>query len=303
MTLDAATRLARARLALDGLSVGDAFGETFFRSPGKVHSLIDKRTLHPGRPWPWTDDTAMALSIVEVLASFETIDCDDLARRFAERYRDEPWRGYGGTAHEILTAIGRGTPWATAAGEAFGGQGSMGNGGAMRAAPIGAYFADDLDRVVEEARRSAAPTHAHPDGQAGAIAIAVAAAMATAMGAGDRPRSPRALIDEVVRRTPASETRDGLETMSRIELDSDVRTVAARVGCGQRVVSWDTVPLTIWCAARHLDSYEEALWTTVSALGDRDTTCAIVGGIVVMASGAESIPAGWREAREPLPAI
>ena len=38
----------------------------------------------------------------------------------------------------------------------------------------------------------------------------------------------------------------------------------------------------------------------VSGLGDRDTTCAIVGGVVALACGAERIPAEWLSAREPL---
>lgn len=47
----------------------------------------------------------------------------------------------------------------------------------------------------------------------------------------------------------------------------------------------DTVPFALWCAARHIDDYAEAIWTTVSAGGDNDTNCAIVGGIVVLAGG------------------
>jgi ADP-ribosylglycohydrolase len=42
------------------------------------------------------------------------------------------------------------------------------------------------------------------------------------------------------------------------------------------------------------------MWQTVSALGDRDTTCAIVGGIVAVQVGEEGIPPEWRQAREPL---
>src|SRR4051812_6349887 len=53
------------------------------------------------------------------------------------------------------------------------------------------------------------------------------------------------------------------------------------------------------CAARHLGAFEEALWATVSGLGDRDTTCAIVGGILALHGNAE-IPQAWLEAREPL---
>jgi ADP-ribosylglycohydrolase len=43
-----------------------------------------------------------------------------------------------------------------------------------------------------------------------------------------------------------------------------------------------------------LDSYVEALWHTVSALGDRDTTCAIVGGIMSLIQGEEGIPDDWK---------
>jgi ADP-ribosylglycohydrolase len=56
----------------------------------------------------------------------------------------------------------------------------------------------------------------------------------------------------------------------------------------------------LWCAARHIDNFEEALWNTVSGLGDRDTTCAIVGGIVALAVGHAGIPSAFVEAREPL---
>jgi hypothetical protein len=39
----------------------------------------------------------------------------------------------------------------------------------------------------------------------------------------------------------------------------------------------------------------------VSALGDRDTTCAIVGGMVALHAGVDSIPREWLACREPLP--
>src|SRR5688500_13163962 len=167
---------ARAELALDGLSVGDAFGETNLARIPAIAERVARRLITTRRPWKWTDDTAMALSIVDTLVANGTIDEDDLARRFAARYAAEPMRGYGAGAHRILERIGAGEPWRGVAQSVFGGQGSAGNGGGMRAAPIGAWFAGDLDRAAAEAARSAAPTHAHPDGAAGAVAIAVAAA-------------------------------------------------------------------------------------------------------------------------------
>jgi ADP-ribosylglycohydrolase len=237
----------------------------------------------------------MALGVFEVLESHGGIDRDALAVVFARRYWAEPDRGYGGGAHRILQSMNEGIPWSEAARSVFHGEGSMGNGAAMRVAPIGAYFAEDLDAVVEHAAASADPTHAHPDGSAGAVAIAVA----TAIACRDAERARAAsLLDEVIARTPEGPTRDGLAYARRLGVDVDIRMAAAALGNGARVIASDTVPFCVWAAARHLHDFEQAMWTTVAALGDRDTTCAIVGGIV--ASTGAAIPEHFVRAREPL---
>ena len=237
----------------------------------------------------------MGISVVEVLAEHGAIDREQLARRFAKRYLADPSRGYGGTAHGILRALAAGLPWQEVAGSVFDGSGSMGNGAAMRAGPVGAWFVGDLARAAAEARRSAEVTHAHPEGQAGAIAVAIAAACVA--GGGVRAHD---LFDAVLRYTPDGETRAMLARAAQLPLDYDVRTAVSALGNGSQLIAQDTVPFALWCAARHLGHYEEALWTTVAGLGDRDTTCAIVGGIVALATGLEGIPTPWLAAREPL---
>jgi ADP-ribosylglycohydrolase len=278
--------------------VGDAFGERFFW----VHDLrdISVRKL-PVAPWHYTDDTAMALSIVETLGQHGRIDCDALARRFAQRFGEEPGRGYGGMAQRILAQIGSGVPWQEASAKAFGGEGSMGNGGAMRVGPVGGYFADDFAAVVENARASAQVTHAHPDGQAGAIAAAVAAAQAWRLREAHASQSRSTILETALDHTPQGKTREGLVVASKLSLEEPVDAAVEVLGSGNLVVSWDTVPFAVWCAARHIDDYKEALWATVSGLGDRDTTCAIVGSIVALAVGPQGIPKAWLKAREPLP--
>jgi ADP-ribosylglycohydrolase len=84
--------LSRAWLSLDGLSVGDAFGERFFRPLHEVRQRISRRLL-PDSPWTYTDDTEMALSIVEILKEHGSIHQDHLANRFANRMQFN--RGYG----------------------------------------------------------------------------------------------------------------------------------------------------------------------------------------------------------------
>ena len=290
--------IERARLSLEGLSVGDAFGEQLLHAGPVARALaLTHRTEPHGRMWMWTDDTAMALSLVETLAERGVVDPDALAARFGRRYLLEPGRGYGGGAHQVLGAIAAGAPWSAAARQLFDGQGSCGNGGGMRAAPVGAYFADNLPSAIHQAAISAAPTHAHPDGAAGAVAIAVAAA---AVFAGER--DPRAVLETVLAHTPDGPTRNGLRRAIPL-LRAEPVTVAAELGNGSRVLAADTVPFAIWCAATHLADFAGACWACAEVGGDIDTTCAMVGGIVVGAVGLEGIPAAWRAAREPLPPV
>ena len=287
--------LMLAHRSLVGHSVGDAFGETMFGEPQEVARRVAKRLISTKLPWRWTDDTAMALSIVEVLVRHGTIDTDALAEAFARRWAQEPSRGYGQGAFNLLTRVSRGAPWRREAQRLFDGQGSFGNGAAMRAAPIGGYFSTNLDRVRDEALRSAEPTHTHPDGAAGAVAVAIAAALA-ASGV-DR----RQLLAHVVRFTPPGHTHDRLRRAAEIDLGANLKEVGAELGTGLDVAAHDTVPFCLWVAARHLDSYEEAVWAATSQDGDRDTMGAIVGGIVVLATGDDQIPVLWRSAAEPIP--
>lgn len=72
------------------------------------------------------------------------------------------------------------------------------------------------------------------------------------------------------------------------------------LGNGTRVTCPDTVPFCLWMIARHFTDYERAVWETVRAGGDVDTTAAIVGGVVALATGPEGIPPEWLTRREGL---
>jgi ADP-ribosylglycohydrolase len=282
---------AAARRSLDGLSVGDAFGELFFLYSPHEASLA---TL-PTRPWRWTDDTHMALSIVETLELDGRIDTDRLAARFAARFAADPMRGYARGAAHLLERVGHGESWRAIAPTLFG-SGSFGNGGAMRVAPLGAFFATDLERVVREAVASAEVTHAHPEGQAGAVAVAVATALALTRADLRGESFIRATLPFV----PDGETRRRIEYACTIA-GSDLSRAMLALGTGAEVSAQDTVPFCIWSAAHHLGQFEAALWNTAKGYGDVDTTCAIVGGIV--AASVAEVPAHLIARREPLPPL
>ncbi|GGM40951.1 hydrolase [Micromonospora sonchi] len=299
-TLYPDTRLALARDALAGLSVGDALGSQFF-VPGRRPSDLVAGRLPPAL-WQWTDDTEMACSVLAALAEAGRIDRDALALAFAERC--EPYRGYGPGAVRILRLIRTGTPWPVAAAAAFDGQGSCGNGAAMRVAPLGAYFADSISRAAAQARASAEVTHAHPEGIAGAVAVAVAAALAArARLDGDRPEPARLLAGVAAALDPASEVHRGVRRVAGL-LGRPLDEIVAAVGNGSRVTAQDTVAFTCWVAATHLEDYPAAVRACVEAGGDVDTTAAIAGGMVAAYTGVGTpggVPTDWLAAREPLP--
>jgi len=289
--------LSRALLSLEGLSVGDAFGEQFFLLPETFEAAVATRTVPPA-PWSWTDDTEMALSVVSVLQAHGEIDPEALAQAFADRF--DPSRGYGPSMQRALRQIREGADWRTTISEAFEGQGSYGNGSAMRAGPIGAYFAPDLHRVTEQAHLSSLVTHTHPEAVAGAIAVAVAAALCVRLGREDQPVAPATFLDQIQPWVPSSEVASKIRRARDFPAAATLAFAVSVLGNGTGLSAQDTVPLALWCASRHLTDVEEALWLTVRAGGDRDTLCAIVGSIVSL-HRPETLPPSWLQAREPLP--
>ncbi|MEV0410650.1 ADP-ribosylglycohydrolase family protein [Streptomyces sp. NPDC050448] len=298
------THPAAARDSLEGLALGDAFGERWFprTRPGQevLRAIRARRT--PQEPeWPWTDDTAMALALHRVLMLHGAVHRDQLAEAFAATYLADAYRGYGYGMHELLPGLAREpSSWRTRTRTLFGGEGSLGNGAAMRVAPLGAWFCEDLDEAAEQAAFSAEVTHAHPEGIAGAVAVALAAALAARSRSRPAPDGP-ALLREVADRTPAGPIREGLHRAAALPADTGPRQAAGVLGNGRQIRASDTVPFALWSAARHLDSLADALWTTAEGLGDVDTTCAITGGMVAARTGLTGIPESWLTRREPLP--
>jgi ADP-ribosylglycohydrolase len=286
-------RLLRATASLRGLAVGDALGSQFFVPAN--HPALHSGDLPPG-PWGWTDDTEMACSVLAVLATHGRVDQDALAWSFAEHHDFD--RGYGPAVNRMLRLIRQeGGDWRILAAGLFGGQGSWGNGAAMRVAPLGAWYATDPEAAVHQAELSAYTTHQHSEAVAGAMAVAAAAAL---VADPDRPADPDALLGAVLGLVPRSAVAAGIRR-ARDMLDyDDVATVAAVLGCGRRTSALDTVPFALWSAARHLGDYAGAFWTTARAGGDVDTNCAIVGGVVASRPGGEP-PATWTGRTEPLP--
>lgn len=266
--------------ALDGLSVGDAFGAAFERLP---FDTIRRRELPPG-PWRWGDATSTALATAAALG--DGIDPATLAAALGERYRAWPWRAPRDGSEPVLMRIAAGVDWRIAAAAAT----AAGSAAAARGVVVGAAYRGEPARAAGEARRAAEVTHGDGEAQAGAMAVAAAAALA---GAGAKPGG--AFIEAVLPHVPEGELRARLA--AAVEIGPDRFSVAERVlGTGRRRRAVDTVPFALWVVAWHRD-YEDAAWHAAAGMGDRPTVLALVGGLV---SAWSPPPAAWQAAREPL---
>lgn len=296
---DHKTRLELAAKALLGIAIGDAFGESFFGEADFVAAHLAARTVPP-TSWEFTDDTVMALAVYEELEHDGHVDQDRLAAKFARNYDLDNRRGYGGTAHKVLREIGEGLDWREVSRSVFDGMGSMGNGAAMRVGPLGAFHAaaDGRFHSKEDAMLSAAVTHANAEAIGGAIAIAVATELATQIGLGFKSLSAAEFISQVAAEIPECDTKYKVAKAASFPASTHLETLKAVLGNGSKMLAQDTVPFAIWCAAHHLHDFEAAVWFAVSALGDRDTIAAMVGGIVIMACEPDSIPLSWADAVE-----
>ncbi len=240
--------------SLRGLALGDGFGERWFHQGGGQGAIemIRARRTPTEAQFFYTDDTSMALPIVRVLCTAGRVDAQHLAELFAATFAADPYRGYGYGMTQLLPRLASDPGnWATYARSLFGGEGSLGNGAAMRVAPLGAWFHADLELVVEQAALSAGITHAHPEGIAGAVAVAVAAAL-SAESRSSVPPTASELLENVAHLTPDGPIRDGV--LHAREVGADVPPWKAADVLGNGSASVRPTPFRSRCGARRIIS-------------------------------------------------
>jgi ADP-ribosylglycohydrolase len=168
---------------------------------------------------------------------------------------------------------------------------SAGNGAAMRAPIIGAWF-DDLDHVTSFVTASTAMTHRDPRAYSGALAIAIAAHHAVR----DREVSADAVLNDIRRRTDDLELHHALERVeSALVKDVEPAELANDLGLARGVTGYvhHTVPICLHAWLRSPRAFRQAVGDVVMLGGDSDTTGAIVGALVGASAGESAIPPEW----------
>ena len=187
----------------------------------------------------FSDDTVMTMAVAHAL--LEKRSYAEAMREFGRRH---PFAGYGQHFEQRLIDA------------SIGPYNSYGNGGAMRASPIG-FAVRPAEEALAEAERCAAPTHNHPEGVKGAQAVALAVFLA---------------------RSGASKQHIRGEIAARIGYDLERTVAAIRPGYNFDVAAERSVPEAIICFLDAQD-FEGAVRNAVSLGGHADTMACIAGAI------------------------
>ncbi len=274
---------------LFGLAVGDALGAPveglggdLIRSMGPAGELVKNPS---GGTLYYTDDTQMTIGVAETLVECGEIREEELCAAFAENY--DPARGYGQGARRVIEAMATGDDWRELAGSLFPG-GSYGNGAAMRVAPVGLLFCDDLQRVATEAERSSMPTHVHPLGVDGARLIAIAVALAMRGGHFNREE----FLTELLGWAQTEEFKWQLGTARELDPWDSL------ISFGNSLEAHRSVVTAIACFTSSPDNYLDVISRAIGQGNDTDTLAAMAGAISGARLGISGIPAHLIESLE-----
>ena len=277
-----------------GTAVGDSLGlPAEGMSPRRARKMFPGRwrqRLLPGTGWI-SDDTDHAVFVAQSLLAHPE-SAQRFVRRLAWCLRLWLLSLPAGLGLGTLRAISRlwiGIPPARS------GVRSAGNGPAMRAAPIGAFFAAEPERLERYVAAATRLTHSDPRALTGARAVALLAAWCIRERLSARPESARFL--QVLRDAGDDpEWRAKLDRLCEaVNADLAVAEFAAALGLAGGVTgyAYDTVPVVAYAWYRHFGSCEQTLAAVLDCGGDADTTGAIAGALAGAVVGERGIPAEW----------
>ena len=327
------TRLDRVRGCLLGMAVGDALGapleglgaQQIRAHYQQVTDYVDGARAWKKTPYRWrmpglyTDDTQQALALCDVLLARGRIDADALATIYLDMATPErgyagAHRGVGRSFRQVLADLRRGVPPSRT------GQASAGIGAAMRIAPLGLYFGDDVDAMHEGVMAASLMTHRDVRSLAGALAVAHAVRR-LADGAGRDPSFLFRVAADAAKAEDriAAECPDGAvasieahgrslsQAIARAEglldapreqalaaLAEEANRHGAEPACKRATMGFPPacIPACLYLFLT-TDSFEDALIEVVNLGGDADSTGAILGALAGAHFGAEAIPARW----------
>lgn len=281
--------LDRAIGAVIGSAVGDALGAgfEFAKRPDSDEVEMRPGTLTGEPAGYWTDDSAMAITILEVAAKHGTLITSEAAaavgERFLDWYRSGP-RDVGIQTSMVLRQAAFGADVAKiAARELEKKPHGAGNGSLMRTGPVALAHLGNDDELVMAARMMSVLTHPNPYAVDACVlwTIAIDRAIRTGQMIG-----PRAGVDFI-----EASRRSEWETWINEAETRDPRSFTPN---GYVVTALQAAWSAIYSTCSSDQPFEEGLRAAVSIGDDTDTVAAIAGALLGAVHGVTSVPFVWR---------
>ncbi|MFX0085127.1 MAG: ADP-ribosylglycohydrolase family protein [Candidatus Hodarchaeota archaeon] len=280
-----------------GSVIGDALGARF---EGHSHhnfpdiylnSLFNDPDLIVGK---YTDDSQMMKGILESLIKNKGFNESDMAFTFVRNF--DISRGYGIGTIRVLEAIRSGADWKEVAKNSFGGQGSLGNGAAMRVCPIGLLYNFDILKVSKIAAKTALITHKHPLGIEGAVLQAQAVTLALKEDVDDF--NSQAFLQKLIELGHTSTYENKLSRIAGFleAIPNDFEVIKE---LGNKITALESVPTAIYVFLKNYKSgYERTIIDAIKLGGDTDTIACMTGAIAGAFHSIDKLPKNFVETVE-----
>lgn len=305
------------RGALLGTAVGDALGmpiemlshqnvRTYYKGIKEFRADEKRGDLAAGQ---WTDDTQLAFALADVLAHTETPrTLSDAPERAAAAFvaLQPVARRWGQTTTGAVEALAAGTPWQEA-----GVPDRPTNGAAMRAAPLGVWWAMiDPPRADAIAALTPLCTFTHRDPAAVVGALGQAYAIRCTLQADADTFAPEAFWDDLCAMTTWLEdevgdtSRRNSQRLARLDGHLDDFPLDLQEICdGTGSLIDESWPFVVAMFARNPHLTEATLLSAINVGGDADTVGAMLGALLGGLNGCSAFPDEWHEGLEDAPGL
>ena len=244
-----------------GAIIGDIAGSKY-----EFNNTFDYDFEMFGDGCDFTDDTICTVAIADAILNRRSYQESllDWCRRYPS-----PKGAYGGRFAQWIRSLDP-QPY-----------NSFGNGSAMRVSPV-AWLFDDLSQILEEAEKTALPTHNHPEGIKGAKAVAHAIWYFRKSKFSEESKDSENEETKGLKNENAKASKDEYETIQGFmsiarSYYEDFDTRVYPKGKFDETCM-DAVPLSFYLLSQ-ASSFEDAIRLAISHGGDSDTIGAIVGSI------------------------
>ncbi|CAK8681190.1 unnamed protein product [Clavelina lepadiformis] len=312
---------ALAALAGDciGAEYEAAWQPVAYQTLMKLEEILKNSQAASRRFLNYTDDTEMAHELAKSLVENGKFVAKDVASKFTKTFfTSPPCRYYGASVRTVFEKLQKASPFSDPFGpasEQFDGQGSYGNGSAMRVFPVALFCHGNQELLEKLAALSAKLTHVHIDAINGAKLQASAVEIALSSSDGSISwlefwQKLKDLIDKLEVDVPEKVYTNKLDMIKELIAREEVASVHEfedKVGTG--IKATEAVCAAIYaflmCLADRqpselssLSKVQQVVFYSISLGGDTDTIGTMAGAIAGAFYGDEGLPSYWLSACE-----